>query len=97
MSTYEGHLQIIQALLQAGADVKHKNKKGQTVLALVTNSIENELVVDDNFVDMLIGPANDDVKPIEPDFIPNVQETAEVAPSEKQKIMALLKSAGAKE
>ena len=95
VSTYEGHLQIIQALLQAGADVKHKNKKGQTVLALVTNSIENKLVVDDNFVDMLIGPANDDVKPIEPNS--NVQETVKVAPSEKQKIIALLKSAGAKE
>ena len=97
VSTYEGHLQVIQALLQAGADVNHQNQKGQTALVSATNSVENELIVDDNFADMLIGPANENVTPMEPDSIPNGQEDTKVVPNEKQKIIALLKSAGAKE
>lgn len=97
MSTYEGHLQVMQALLRAGADVNHKNKKGQTALALVTNSDENKVIILNGFEDMLIEPANDNIESPEPNSISNDQNDTHVVPSEKQKMIDVLKSAGAKE
>ncbi len=97
ISTYEGHLQVIQSLLRAGAAVNHKNKKGKTALSLVTNSDENKVIIPDGFEDMLIGPTNDNLESTEPNFISNKQDDIHVVPSKKQKIIALLKSAGAKE